>query len=249
MRRLRSYGFVLIIFRWLGLAECGFYQRGNRVIIAGRRQQLLNEITAAHSGMHGIQIDVQDSADIEAFASRIREQFPQLNVLINNAEISKPEDLTADSIDFSVMQSTIQTNILGVLHLTALLLPTLKQQPQSTVITTTSSLAFVPISPYPTYCATKAFLHSWLQLLRVQLRETAVEVLELAPPYVQTELGGSSQAIDPAAMSLADYVAEVMQILGTPNPPHGEILVDRSKVYRFAERNGEYDRVFASRNK
>jgi uncharacterized oxidoreductase len=230
------------------LAEA-FDRRGNRVIIAGRRQQLLDEITAAHAGMHGIQLDVQDPTDIEAFASRIREQFPQLNVLINNAGISKTEDLTSDSIDFSVMQSTIQTNILGVLHLTALLLPTLKQQPQSTVITTTSGLAFVPLSPYPTYCATKAFLHSWLQSLRIQLRETTVEVLELAPPYVQTELGGASQAIDPVAMPLADYIAEVMQILSTPNPPHGEILVERSKVYRFAERNGEYERVFASQNK
>ncbi len=230
------------------LAEA-FHQRGNRVIIAGRRQQLLDDITAAHSGMHGIKLDVQDPANIEAFASRIREQFPKLNVLINNAGISKPEDLTADSIDFSVMQSIVQTNIVGVLPLTALLLPTLKQQPNSTIITTTSGLAFVPLSSYPTYCATKAFLHSWLQSLRVQLRETSVEVLELVPPYVQTELGGPSQATDPAAMPLADFIAEVMQLLGTPNPPHGEILVDRAKAYRFAERDGDYEQVFTSQNK
>lgn len=229
------------------LAEA-FYQRGNQVIIAGRRQHLLDEIIVAHSGMHGIQLDVQDPADIEAFASRIREQFPKLNVVINNAGISKPEDLTSDSIDFSVAQSVIQTNIVGVLHLTAALLPTLKQQPHSTIITTTSDLAFVPLSGFPTYCASKAFLHSWLQSLRVQLRETSVEVLELAPTYVQTELGGSSQATDPAAMPLADYISEVMQILSTPNPPHGEILVNRSKAYRFAERNGDYEQIFASRN-
>lgn len=229
------------------LAEA-FYQRGNQVIVAGRRQHLLDEITVAHSGMHGIQLDVQDSTDIKAFASRIRKQFPKLNVLLNNAGVSKSEDLTSDSIDFSVMQSTIQTNIFGVLHLTALLLPTLKQQPHSTIITTTSDLAFVPLSPYPTYCATKAFLHSWLQSLRVQLQETSVEVLELAPTYVQTELGGASQATDPAAMPLADFIAEVMQLLSTPNPPHGEILVNRSKAYRFAERNGDYEQIFASRN-
>jgi uncharacterized oxidoreductase len=230
------------------LAEA-FYQRGNQVIIAGRRQHLLDEITAAHAGMHGIQLDVRDSADIEAFASRIREQFPQLNVLINNAGISKPEDLTSDSINFSVTQSIVATNIVGVLHLTAALLPTLKQQPNSAIITTTSGLAFVPLSPYPTYCASKAFLHSWLQSLRFQLRETSVEVLELAPPYVQTELSGSSQATDPAAMPLADFIAEVMQILSTPNPSSGEILVDRSKAERFAERNGNYEQVFASHNK
>lgn len=230
------------------LAEA-FYQHGNQVIIAGRRQSLLDEITAAHSGMHGIRLDVQDSTDIEAFASHIREQFPKLNVLINNAGISKPEDLTSDSIDLSVMQSIVQTNIVGVLHLTAALLPTLKQQPNSTIVTTTSGLAFVPLSMFPTYCASKAFLHSWLQSLRFQLRETSVEVLELAPPYVQTELGGPSQATDPAAMPLADYIAEVMQILSTPNPPHGEILVDRSKAFRFAEREGNYEQMFMSQNK
>jgi uncharacterized oxidoreductase len=179
----------------------------------------------------------------------LREQFPQLNVLINNAGISKPEDLTSDLIDFSVTQSIVETNILGVLHLTALLIPTLKQQPHSTIVATTSDLAFVPLSPYPTYCATKAFLHSWLQSLRVQLRETSVKVLEVVPTYVQTELGGPRQASDPAAMPLADYIAEVMQILSTPNPPHGEILVERSKAYRFAERNGDYEQMFASRNK
>jgi uncharacterized oxidoreductase len=230
------------------LAEA-FYQRGNQVIIAGRRQPLLEEITAAHSGIHGIQLDVQDSADIEAFVSHIREQFPKLNVLINNAGISKPEDLTSDPIDLSVMQSIVQTNIVGVLHLTAALLPTLKQQPNSTIVTTTSGLAFVPLSMFPTYCASKAFLHSWLQSLRFQLRETSVEVLELAPPYVQTELGGPSQATDPAAMPLADYIAEVMQILSTPNLPHGEILVNRSKAYRFAERDSDYEQMFMSQNK
>ena len=190
----------------------------------------------------------QDPADIEAFASHIRAQVPKLNVLINNAGIAKAEDLTSDLTDLSVMQSTIQTNIIGVLHLTAALLPTLKQQSHSTIITTTSDLAFVPMSGFPTYCASKAFLHSWLQSLRVQLRETSVEVLELAPTYVQTKLGGSSQATDPAAMPLADFIAEVMQILSTPNPPHGEILVNRAKAYRFAERNGDYEQRFASRN-
>ena len=196
----------------------------------------------------GIRLDVQNLTDIEAFVFCIREQFPKLNVLINNAGISKPEDLTSGLSDVSVMQSIIKTNIVGVLHLTVLLLPTLKQQPHSIIITTTSDLAFVPISPYPTYCATKAFLHSWLQSPRVQLRETCVDVLELIPTYVQTELGGAIQANDPAAMPLADFIAEVMQIFSTPNPPHSEILVERSKAYRFAERNGDYEQVFASRN-
>jgi uncharacterized oxidoreductase len=197
------------------LAEV-FHRRGNQVIIAGRRQHLLDEITAAHPGMRGMQLDVEDPRAVDAFAAHIREQFPELNILVNNAGISKLEDLTADAIDLSAARSIIHTNIVSVLHLTAALLPTLKQQPHATIITTTSGLGFVPFAAFPTYCASKAFLHSWLQSLRFQLRATSVEVLELIPPYVQTELSGPHQATDPHAMPLADYIAEVMQILDDP---------------------------------
>ena len=228
------------------LAEA-LHQRGNQVIIAGRRQALLDEITAAHPGMCGLPLDVSDPAALDVFAAEVRERFPRLNVLINNAGISRREDLTADTPDLSVSQSIIQTNVVSVLHLTAALLPTLKRQPKATIITTTSGLAFVPFAPFPTYCASKAFLHSWLQSLRFQLRQTSVEVLELAPPYVQTELGGPHQATDPHAMPLADYVAEVMQLLGEPNPPRGEILVERVKTLRWAEKNG-YEPIFTANN-
>lgn len=222
--------------------------RGNQVIIAGRRRQRLDEITAAHPGMRGMQLDVQDPAAVEAFAADIRGRFPGLNVLINNAGISRAEDLTAGIIDLSVARSIIHTNIVSVLQLTAALLPTLRQQPRATIVTTSSGLAFVPRANFPTYCASKAFLHSWLQSLRVQLRGTSVEVLELAPPYVQTELAGPGQLTDPAAMPLAEYIAEAIQILGGSTPPRGEILVERVKALRWAERNGEYDDKFAALN-
>lgn len=225
-----------------------FHQRGNQVVIAGRRRHLLDEITAAHPGMRGMPLDVEDPAAIDAFAAQVREQVPGLNVLINNAGITQREDLAGDNSDLSVSRSIIQVNIVSVLHLTAALLPTLKQQPSSTIITTTSGLAFVPFAPYPTYCASKAFLHSWLQSLRFQLRETSVEVLELAPPYVQTELGGPHQATDPHAMPLAEYIAEVMQILGQPDPSRGEILVEGVKALRWAERGEGYDQIFAATN-
>ncbi len=229
------------------LAEA-FHQHGNQVIIAGRRQTLLDEITAANPGMHGLLLDVQDAQAVVEFAAQIQEKFPALNVLINNAGITGREDLTAGNIDTSVPESIIQTNIVSVLQLTAALLPTLMGQSNSTIITTTSGLAFVPSALYPTYCASKAFLHSWIQSLRVQLRKTSVAVLELAPPYVQTDLGGPTQATDPSAMPLADYIAEVMQLLSEPDPPQGEILVERVKVLRWAERNGDYEQVFSERN-
>jgi uncharacterized oxidoreductase len=198
--------------------------------------------------MQGIQLDVEDPRAVDAFAARIRDQVPTLNVLINNAGISRPEDLTADALDVSVARSIIDTNIVSVLQLTAGLLPILKRQPSATIITTTSGLAFMPRAEFPTYCASKAFLHSWLQSLRFQLRKTSVEVLELAPPYVQTELTGPGQAIDPRAVPLADYIAEVIQRLGGPTPPRGEILVEQSAVLRWAEQNHTYDQRFLTRN-
>jgi uncharacterized oxidoreductase len=229
------------------LAEA-FHRRGNQVIIAGRRQHLLDEITAAHPGMCGMQLDVENLRALDALAGRLQEQFPALNVLINNAGISRREDLTAETIDTSVARSIIHTNILGVIHLTAALLPILKRRPHSTIITTTSGLGFVPFAPFPTYCASKAFLHSWLQSLRFQLRETSVEVFELVPPYVQTELSGPDQATDPHAMPLADYVAEVMQFFDDPKQSGGEILVQRVQALRWAAKNGDYERIFTANN-
>jgi uncharacterized oxidoreductase len=222
-----------------------FHKLGNQVIIAGRRQQRLDEITAANPGMHGMQLDIADPRAIESITARVRQQFPKLNVLINNAGIQKSQDLTASDSAILDARSVIQTNIVGTLLMTAALLPMLKQQPNSTIITTSSGLAFVPRNNFPVYCATKAFLHSWLQSLRFQLTDTSVAVLELAPPYVQTEMIGANQA---HAMPLAEFIAEVMQLLGNPHPPRGEILVERVKALRWAEKNGDYEQKFALLN-
>ncbi|WP_246669712.1 SDR family NAD(P)-dependent oxidoreductase [Agrobacterium sp. B1(2019)] len=170
-----------------GLAEA-FHKLGNRVIIAGRRQVLIDEITAAHPGMRGLQVDMQDRTAIAHLAEEVQSHFPDLDVLVNNAGISRLETWDGDVIDIETSLSIIETNIIGVLRLTAALLPTLARQPSATIVTTTSGLAFVPRFNYPTYCASKAFLHSWLQSLRHQLRQKPIEVIELPPLYVQTDL-------------------------------------------------------------
>ena len=221
------------------LAEA-LHGKGNQVIIAGRRQSLLDEVTGRNAGMVGIAVDLGDSVAVAAFAESVKSQFPGLNVLINNAGIAGVEDYTADSIDLTRAYSTIQTNITSVVQLSAALLPTLRAQAKSTLMVTTSGLAFIPYPPGPVYGATKAFMHNWLDALRVQLRKTSVEVLELAPPYVQTELGGPRQAQDPRAMPLADFTREVMQILESNSMEKGEILVERVKPLRTAEKDGKY---------
>lgn len=228
------------------LAEA-LHKQGNQLIIAGRRRAMLDEVTAANPGMKSLTLDIEDGDDFQRFVSEIKAEYPALNVLINNAGVMKPEDLKTGLDTLPVAESTIETNLLGPLRLTAALLPGLLAQPQATVMTVTSGLASVPLSMTPTYCATKAAIHSWTQSLRYQLRDTSVEVLEIAPPYVQTELMGAHQATDPNAMPLADYIAQTMTLLRNP-PPSGEILVERVKVLRFAEKNGNYDQVFQTVN-
>lgn len=229
------------------LAEA-FHERGNRVIIAGRRQSLLDEITAARPGLTGIQLDLSQSSALTRFAADIRSHFPELNVLIANAGISRSEEMTTDCWDVLDAKAIVETNILGVLNITAEFLPLLMKQSNATIIATSSALAFVPRADYPTYCASKAFLHSWLQSLRHQLRNTPVDVLELSPPYVQTELTGSQQASDPRAMPVEAYIAEVMQLLEREDSPRGELLLERDYARRWAERDGQYDAIFDAMN-
>jgi len=229
-----------------GLAEA-FHKLGNHVTIAGRRREVLRETVAANPGMRSLTLDVENAPDIARFASEVETLVPSLNVLINNAGIMKSEDLTAGNRDLATAEQTIAINVLGTLRVTAALMPFLLKQPSATIMTVSSGLAFLPIFPNPSYCASKAFVHSWTQSLRYQLRDQHVEVLEIAPPYVQTELTGSFQANDPNAMPLADYIAETMNLLRNP-PQSGEILVERVQARRFAERNGNYDRLYAEWN-
>lgn len=229
------------------LAEA-LHDRGNTVIVAGRRQGLLDEIAAARPGMVGLPLDLDDPVSLPHLAAIVRERFPTLNVLVANAGISRPEDMAAPGWNSADAEAIVATNILGVLRVAAAFLPLLKQQRNATVMATSSALAFVPRAGFPTYCASKAFLHSWLVSLRHQLRNIPVEVLELSPPYVQTELTGAQQASDPRAMALDAYVAQVMDLIDRGDHPRGEILLERDQPRRRAERDGTYDAIFAALN-
>ncbi|MBP1851388.1 SDR family oxidoreductase [Rhizobium halophytocola] len=229
------------------LAEA-LHDRGNRVIVTGRRHALLDAIAADRPDIVALPLDLDDSRGPARLACDIRIAFPELNVVIANAGISRAEDMAVDGWSAADAEAILQTNVLGVLRTAAAFLPILKAQPRSTFMATGSALAFLPRADFPSYCAAKAFLHSWLVSLRHQLRETPVEVLELSPPYVRTELTGVAQATDPRAMPLADYVGEVMAMLETRNHPRGELLLERDHPRRFAERDGTYDSLFAAMN-
>lgn len=227
------------------LAEA-LHARGNRVIITGRREAPLKDVVDANPGMAWATLDVADAGAITAFAAQVVKDHPGLNVVINNAGIMQAEDLTAESFSLDTAEATITTNLLGPIRLTMALLPHLRAQTASTVITVTSGLAFIPLVATPTYNATKAAIHSWTQSLRTQLAGTSVEVLELAPPAVATDLM-PGHAENPNSMPLADYTAEVIGLIESGNTPRGEILVERVKPLRFAEVNG-YETVYGMLN-
>lgn len=219
--------------------------RGNTVIVAGRRAAALEETAAGHPGIVAMVGDVGDGAAIPGFAAAVVAAHPRLNVLINNAGVMLTEDMLADPVDLAAAEATVATNLLAPMRLTAALLPHLRAQAAATVINVTSGLAFVPRADTPTYSATKAALHSWSQSLRHLLRKTTVEVLELAPPLVDTGLSPGMDG-NPRAMPLAAFTAEVMALLEAAAGP--EILVERVKLQRDAEARGDFAQVFGMIN-
>ena len=147
--------------------------------------------------------------------------------------------------DLANVEPIVTTNLLGPIRLIAALLPHLQKQPHSAIMNVSSGLAFVPLAPTLTYCATKAAIHSYTESLRYRLKGSTTEVLELIPPYVATDL--MSGASDPRAMPLNEYIAEVMSIVKT-QPEATEICVERVKALRFATASGHYDAVFNGLN-
>lgn len=227
-----------------GLAEA-FLARGNEVIVTGRDRSRLDAVVAANPGLHALELDVDNPEAIKAFAAKVTADFPALNVVINNAGIMRAEDVTDETT--ATAEAIIAANFLGPIRVTTALLPHFLKQPDAAVLTVSSGLAFLPRAAFPTYCATKAAIHSWSISLRHQLAGSSVQVIELAPPYVQTTLTGEHQATDPNAMPLADYISETMALLES-QPDAPEILVERVKFLRNAEREGRFDASFAQLN-
>jgi uncharacterized oxidoreductase len=192
-----------------GLAEA-LHCKGNQVIISGRRASRLAEVTAANPGMQSIELDIESRESIAAAAKKLNSDHPALNVLINNAGIMQFDDISA-AIDDDLLISTLTTNLMGPFRMTSALIGQLRQQPQAAIINTSSVLGFIPLAVTAIYSATKAAMHSYTLSLRYKLRDTSVKVIELPPPWVQTDLLNSNN--EPRAMPLPKFIAEAMAIL------------------------------------
>jgi uncharacterized oxidoreductase len=208
-----------------GLAEA-LHKRGNQVIVAGRRKANLTEVAKANPGMAWVELNVEDTASIAAVAKKLIAEHPKLNVLFNNAGVMQFDDVSGP-VDDKMIVSIITTNLMGPIRLTAALIEHLKRQKDAYIINNSSVLGFVPLALAAVYSSTKAAMHSYTLSLRYKLKETPVKVLELAPPWVQTDLHNSNN--EPRAMPLADFIAEAMQVLGTDAE---EVLVERARPLR-----------------
>ncbi|MFL6966066.1 MULTISPECIES: SDR family oxidoreductase [Pseudomonas] len=222
----------------LGLA-LRLHKAGNKIIIAGRRQALLDQIVAEHPGIDSVLLDVCDPQSIQRNSEALATRHPNLNVLINNAGIMHWEDLT-DSEYLGTAEDTVTTNLLGTIRMVYAFIPQLLKQPSATIVNVSSALAFVPLPATPTYSATKAAVHSFTQSLRVQLEASPIEVIELAPPGVRTTLLG--QENDEHAMPLDEFLDELFELLETSPTPR-ELIVERAKPLRFAEASGSHEEV------
>lgn len=173
----------------IGLAlALRFQQKGNTVIVGGRRTELLEQIRTEHPDIHTVAIDTTDPDSIDAAAASVIADHPDLNVLVTMAGIMRTEDWTSPAGFLATAEATVTTNLLGPIRLIGAFIEHLQTRPHATIMTVSSGLAFTPLRVTPTYNATKAAIHMLSESLRLQLDGTSVEVVELVPPAVRTDL-------------------------------------------------------------
>ena len=206
-----------------------WHAHGNTVIVAGRNAANLEETTGGAEGFHAMTFDASDAADIVRFAAEVVTRFPALNVLVNNAGVMRYEDVTT-ARDLADAEDTIATNLLGPIRLIDALVDHLKLQDGAAIINVTSGLAFVPMPKTATYSATKAALHSYTVSLRAKLAGS-VEVIEIAPPAVRTELTPGQSTREGIEETMAQFAMDA-----TPE----EVLTNNVKFLRNAEREGRF---------
>lgn len=244
-----------------GLAEA-FHQRGNQVIVAGRREDRLKEICKRHHGMASYTLDVTRPESIRDVAARVIAECPALNCVINNAGVQMQVSFaTEGESDDARLQVEIETNLLGPMRVTAAFLPHLAKISQQrvsaiparngtpTLINVSSGLAFVPMARFPVYSATKAAIHSWTMSLRQQLRSPGVKVIEIIPPWVATELGRLGKPATTGdgrgPMALDAFITETMRELETDAE---EIAIAEAKKLLAATSPDSVRKIFSFMN-
>ncbi len=208
-----------------GLAEA-FHKLGNKVIVAGRRKAKLADLVQANPGIDTVELDVSNLESIASVSKELMTKYPKLNVLVNNAGIMQLDDVSKP-IDDKLLTSEFETNFFGTVRMTSALIEHLKRQESATVLNVSSVLGYVPMAFAALYSATKAGIHAYSMGLRYRLRGTSVQVLEIVPPWVQTDLLNSSE--EPRAMPLKPFIEQTIEALRTSD---SEVLVEIAKPFR-----------------
>jgi uncharacterized oxidoreductase len=230
----------------LALAE-EFLSRGNEVIICGRREEKLRGAKEKNPKLHTFVCDLSKADERIACTNSVIRDFPELNVLINNAGIQQYLKFLND-IPEEKIENEIATNLTAPIHLSSLFIPHFLKKSEAAIMNVTSGLAFVPIANSPVYCATKAALHSFSMTLRVQLRDTPIKVFELAPPIVDTELDRGERDkhnIIHRGISAEECAAEMITMIGEDSyfAP-----VERASNMFEASRSDQFDTFFKRMN-
>lgn len=216
-------------------------EAGNTVVIGGRRADVLDQLAAVH-GFGTVAVDITDPASVLAARDALLYDYPKLNVLIAMAGIMVAEDVTKPGF-LEAAERIVNTNILGPLRLVSAFTEHLQSRPRATIITVSSGLAHTPLRITPSYNGSKAFIHLFSESIRLQLAGTGVQVIELCPPGLRTDLMPGQSQVE-AFLPLEDYVSETMSLLAK-NPDATEILVERVKPLRYSEVNGAYEQTIA----
>ncbi len=197
----------------LGIAE-EFHKRGSRVIVCGRDKKRLSAAEDKSGGITALQCDVGDGQQRKNLAAEVMRRFPDLDVLVNNAGIQRYVDLKKGYDELKSGGDEIAINLVSVVELTALFIGYLLKRPSAAIINVSSGLGFMPLVSTPIYSATKAAIHTYTLVLRQQLKDTSIRVVEIVPSMVDTGLnkeGRDAAHLKYRGVSLAEYLPTVIK--------------------------------------
>jgi uncharacterized oxidoreductase len=197
----------------LALAET-FIEAGNEVIVCGRRENRLKEAQQKLPPLHVQTCDISKEPNRKALFNWVKDNFPGINILVNNAGVQKMMDFKKGTRDLFGGENEIETNLAAPISLSAHFIPLFLKREEAAIISVSSGLGFVPIAAMPVYCATKAALHSFCISLRYQLKDTSIKVFEIIPPMVNTELdGGTVEEEEERGMSPEELARDAIRAL------------------------------------
>lgn len=209
---------------------------GCTVIATGRDEARLKKAQELLPALKTIKSDASRAEDVAALLKTVTERFPKLNVLINNAGVMDRINLHDEGADLDALTREIDVNLKGPIRMAKAFLPHLKKQERAAIVNVSSGLAFVPLPTSPVYCATKAGLHSFTLSLRVQLKNTRVQVFEVAPPATSTELLAHADEADMKGVSIMATDAMVAESIAGLASDKLEITPGQAKQLKFMNR-------------